>query len=370
VCPLFDTEVRFKKEYYLITNKNRNLIILNVKEEERPNTFGKDTNGYPWRITWWEKKVCLEWLHGVSDGLGALHFLKQIILAYFERDLKEKSTNFIVAPGLEPFYDKDEKGNNFHVEPDGYKIKYLPPIKRMYKTDIHELICDTKEIVDLAKYCKSSVAPVIALLYSMAIRKHIPKKAKNKNVACNVVIDLRRMLKYETMHNCVEYKRITYTDEYLNMNFKTVAQRYKEILDQGREPRNVVRAVTERIQLFKLYHFIHRRWWLKFCTKAIGKILKHSDCNFVVTYLGKIDFGKGNEDIIDKIELIDCKVWHDFAECILSAIDCNGVFHVNVSENFQEKGIVEDFIKLAKENGVHFKEINCSLFTQSHFVEK
>lgn len=363
--PLFGTSVEFDHEYYLRTNE-RPLVILHCTEEDRPRTFGKSNNGYPWRFCYDGNKLVFEWLHGVSDGMGAMSFLRQVLMIYFEHPVEEKSVNFTVAPGLEPFFDAKEKGQDFKIEPNGFSIKDFPRIKRGYKTDCHLLRGDTKEIVALAKVCGSSVAPVIAVLFSQALRMHLPEKAKNRNVACNIVLDLRRSLHYETMHNCVEYKRITYVDEYDKMNFRSVAQEYKRILDHARLTPNVVRTVTERVKTFKMYHILGKKWFLKFCIRMIGLFMKHTDCNFVLTYLGAIDLPR---DVKDQLLDIDLKAWHDFGECIMCALDYDGKFNLNVSENFAEKGVVEDFIRLSAEVGIHWEETECSVFEQCAFEE-
>jgi hypothetical protein len=46
----------------------------------------------------------------------------------------------------------------------------------------------------------------------MALRKHINPKAKNKNVRCSVVIDCRTPMGFQTMHNCILTRNITYVD--------------------------------------------------------------------------------------------------------------------------------------------------------------
>jgi len=107
--PLFATQVEFDREYYLRSN-DRPLVILKATEETRPKVFGKNTNGYPWRIVYDGCELCFEWLHGVTDGMGALCFLKQVLLCYFGFNPEVRSLNFLVAPGLEPFIDPKEKG--------------------------------------------------------------------------------------------------------------------------------------------------------------------------------------------------------------------------------------------------------------------
>jgi len=363
--PLFKTKVLFDKEYYLETN-NKPLIIREVEENERPTYFGKNTNDYPWAICFYQNKLTFEWLHGVSDGVGAQGFLKQILLEYFEvSSIKNK---YLVGPGLEPFFDKKEKGLNFHSDPEGFSFKDFKKIKnRGYETDFHCLVADTKEILDLAKVCESSVSPIITILFSQALRLHLPQNIKNRMVACNIVLDLRRSLNYETMHNCVEYKRITYKDEYDNLSFRSIAKEYKAILDNARLQPNVVRIITDRVKEFELCHIFKNKFITKSLFKIVGFLLKDKDCNFVVTYPGKIKLPR---KVINKIENIDFKVWHDFGECIIACVDYNGKFNLNISENYMDKGVVEDFINLSKKVGINWtiKE-DYPTFIQSHFQE-
>jgi len=366
IYPLFETKVCFDNEYYLETN-DRPIKVLKVKEEKRPLVFGKYTNDYPWQICYYKQKLTFEWLHGVSDGVGAFCFLRQILCCYFEARIKNPSTKFLLAPGLEPFFDHKEKGVDFITEPEGFSFKDFPYIKnRGYQTDSYMLKGKTKELLEVAKVCDTSIAPIIAVLFSKAIRMHLKDNCKNKDVACNVVVDLRRPLNYETMHNCVEYKRITYGDKDDASSFKQVAQRYKRVLDNARLVENVVRIISERVKLFKIYHILPNKSLLKACVKLVGTLLKDVDCNFVVSYPGKLDLPKKARD---KIENIDFKVWHDFGQCILACVDYKGIFNIHISENFVEKGIVEDFIQLSKSLGIHFEIVETGVFEQAHFEE-
>ncbi len=363
--PLFGTQVEFDREYYLRTN-NRPLVIEKYTEENRPKVFGKSTNGYPWRIIYDNCTMCFEWLHGVTDGVGAYNFLRQVLLCYFGAEPKTNSLNYLVAPGLEPFVDKKEKGDGYSMDPGGFPVRAFPIRYKDYRTDVHLLRGDTAEIVDLARKCKSSVAPVLVVLFSQALRMHLPQKLKNRNVSCNIVFDLRRSLNYQTMHNCVDLKRVTYVDEYDKMSFADVACRYKEILDNARRTPNMIRSLTNRIALFKCYHLFPSRKWIKFCVRIIGRVFKNTDCNIGLTYPGKIDLPP---EVMSQLDNLDFRLWHDFGQCVLAAVDFNGRFNLNVAENFAEKGVVEDFIKLSAKLGLHWEDLGTTVFQQSHFEE-
>lgn len=363
--PLFGTKVMYDKEYYLETNTNP-LIITKAKEEDRPLTFGKNTNGYTWQVCYFDNILTFEWLHGTTDGVGAMNFILRVLMYYFDCPTEIANKSYLVAPGLEPFFDTKEKGIDFKNDPEGFSFKKFKKKYTGYTTDCHLLKADTKELLALSNTAESSVAPIIAILFSKAIRMHLPSNMKNRKVACNIVLDLRRSLGYDTMHNCVEYKRITYDDHFDSMSFREVAKEYKRKLDDARLTPNIIKIVTDRIKLFKSYHITRNKHLLKGIVKLIGLVLKDRDCNFVITYPGKIDLPKA---FIDQVEDLELKLWHDFGECIIACMDYNGTFNLNISENFYEKGIVEDFIKLSENYGIHWKEVSCTPFTQAHFVE-
>ena len=94
--------------------------------------------------------------------------------------------------------------------------------------------------------------------------------------------------------------------------------------------------------------------------------MKHTDCNFQVTYLGKMGLPP---EVRDKVDDISVKEWNDFGECTICCLDNDGRFNLGITENFVEKGVVEDFIKLSRDVGIYWTEIESSVYTQAHYQE-
>ena len=61
------------------------------------------------------------------------------------------------------------------------------------------------EVLVAAKKNDALPAAVLPSLFSMAMRKHLKEDAKNKNVCCNVVIDCREPMQFET--NAADHRR-------------------------------------------------------------------------------------------------------------------------------------------------------------------
>ena len=80
--------------------------------------------------------------------------------------------------------------------------------------------------------------------------------------------------------------------------------------------------------------------------------MKHTDSNFVFTYLGKMDL---SEEVMKGISDFSFRSWTDFGECNLAAIDFNGTLILNICENFYNKEIIKDFINICNEMGIHFE---------------
>ena len=75
-----------------------------------------------------------------------------------------------------------------------------------------------KEVLAVSKKNDSSPAGVLPPLFSMAMRKNLSERIKNRNVCCSVIIDCRKPMQFKTMHNCVLSKKVTYIDKYDRLN--------------------------------------------------------------------------------------------------------------------------------------------------------
>ena len=346
--PLFACTIVYDKKYYLEEIDN-DFSFYNVNEENRPLIYGDDTNGYLWQICYDDYHVVFEWCHAISDGRGGFEFFTSILSYYFN---VEKPVEVNLDLGLESLYDKKEKGIPQKKQPNGFKAKHMPYIKRGYKTDCHILKVPMKEILTVSKKNDSSPAAVLPPLFSMAIRKSLSKKIKNRNVCCNLIIDCRAPMKFKTMHNCVLSKKITYIDKYDNLDFSLVSTIYRSLIDLAVQPENIVYEATKMVNTIKPLVSIRPRFIQKFLVNIVTKSMKHTDCNFVFTYLGKMNL---DEKVMKGINDFSFRSWTDFGECNLAAIDFGGTLVLNICENFYNKSVIKDFIDICNELGIHFE---------------
>ena len=346
--PLFACTVVYDKQYYLEEN-DKEFSLFNASEENRPLTYGDDTNGFLWQICYDDYHVIFEWCHAISDGRGGSEFFSSILSYYFN---VKRPVELNLALGLESLYDKKEKGLPQKKQAKGFKAKHMPYIKRGYKTDCHILKVPMKEVLAVSKKNDSSPAAVLPPLFSMAMRKNLSERIKNRNVCCSIIIDCRTPMKFKTMHNCVLTKKITYIDKYDEMDFSVVSTVYRSLIDLAVQPENIVNEATKMVNDIRSLAPIKPRFLQKAVVNILAKGMKHSEGNFVLTYLGKMDFG---EEVMRGICDFSFRSWTDFGECNLAAVDFGGTLVLTVCENFYNKEIIKDFIDICKEKGIHFE---------------
>ena len=345
--PLFACTIAYDKQYCLEEHDGE-FRFFNVNEENRPLEYGDATNGFLWQICYDDYHVIFEWYHAISDGRGGYEFFASILSHYFD---VERPVELNLDLGLESLYDKKEKGIPQKKQAKGFKAKHMPYMKRGYKTDCHILKVPMKEVLSVSKQNDSSPAGVLPPLFSMAMRKNLSERIKNRNVCCSVIIDCRKPMKLKTMHNCVLSKKVTYIDKYDEMDFSSVSTIYRALIDLAVQPENVVREATNMVDTINLLVAIKPKFLQKPFANILTKSMKHTDCNFVFTYLGKMDLG---EEVMRGICDFSFRSWTDFGECNLAAVDFGGTLVLTICENFYNKGIVKDFIDICNENGIHF----------------
>lgn len=345
--PLFACTIVYDKQYCL-EEHDKEFTLFNVSEENRPLEYGDNTNGYLWQICYDDYHVIFEWCHAISDGRGGYEFFASILSHYFN---VERAVELNLDLGLESLYNKKEESIPQKKQPNGFNIKHLPYIKRGYKTDCHILKVPMQEVLSVSKKNDSSPAAVLPPLFSMAMRKHLDKKIKNRNVCCNIIIDCRTPMKFKTMHNCVVTKKITYIDKYDELDFALVSTIYRALIDLAVQPENIVCEATKMVDTLKPVVSVKPLFIRKALVNIVAKSMKHTDSNFVLTYLGKMNLG---EEVMKGISDFTFRSWTDFGECNLAAIDFGGTLVLNICENFYNKEIIKDFIDICNEKGIHF----------------
>lgn len=328
--------------------------IVNCKLEDRPRKLGKSANGYMWRLTYYDKAICLDTAHSMSDGRGWMSFFTTLINAYFGVNPQSNLNS-----NEERFEDKLVKGVETYAkrkQAKGFKRKNIKYDRNGdKKATCHLLIADTKQVLDAVHKIDATPAIVFAPIFSRVLRNFINPKAKNKNVSCLLPVDARNILGFNTTHNGFVEAYITYIDKFDDIEIGKLSTIYRAILDLQVQPESIMHNFSKQIKTYKPILFHKNKYFLKVVGAIGGYISKNNQCNFVISYLGKSYF---DESVNNGIDAYYWHSWHQFQDSNIAMVDFNGSLYMTITEDYiHGDEIVDEFIKECNSVGINLKEI-------------
>jgi len=168
------------------------------------------------RVLYLRNRLSLEVFHALTDGGGALSFLKNIAARYLEIlgvefdntdgvvDYSEEPKEAEIEDSFKTLYSKDVKRIT-RAEPPAYQ--YRPPLKDDYLRVIHGLM-QVDELKKLTKAKGVTITDYLTAVYIYAFYQDmLPNKSK-KQIRISVPVELRRLFGFQTLRNCALYANI------------------------------------------------------------------------------------------------------------------------------------------------------------------
>ena len=212
VLPKFDIfNVRLKKGifwYYFETNMKEAPLV--TREEDYPCKYIEpySNNNYMFRVTYYNKRINLEVFHVLSDGLGAVTFLKELIYQYLRLAHSELSDMVIDNLSSETSLNKEDSyiKNYKKPEPKGYKQDKAFIIKNeMFRAPEFGVMHGLIDIASLKRVTKEKGISINQFLVGTlfwSIYKEYLHEQPNKSPICSCVpVNLRPYFDSNTTKN-------------------------------------------------------------------------------------------------------------------------------------------------------------------------
>lgn len=253
-------KVRMRKGifwYYFETN-NKNPII--TEESEYPCRFIDLplNNDYLFRVTYFDCKINLEIFHCLTDGNGALDFLKEITYNYIEiRHLKNTSTSrakerevkYTAEDSYSKNYDKKIKAKRDSKRAYNLRGKLLPP---GVVSVTHEFMSSSK-VREMAKANGATVTQFLAscLIYSIHEVGVKPDKSK-KEVRIQVPVNLKKYFPSETSSNFFSYIDVN-VDTNKEQSFYHILEKVKKEFTDKLTEDELLKTIAVNLRLSNNY---------------------------------------------------------------------------------------------------------------------
>lgn len=246
--------------HYFEANKKQPQV---EKEQIYPCAFidPNTNNQFLFKVTYFKKRINLEVFHAITDGTGALKFLKALTYNYIKLVYKDLPVNALDIPVVDVVSDIEDSYHKNYRKISYAKLK----TKRAYKLGgdkfpvftmsvIHGTV-KIQAILDLCRQKNVSLTQYISTLIIWCIYKEYMNEQTHKNpIQVNLPVNLRQFFNSTTEANFFSYINVGITiskseytfDEMLNI----ISEQFKEQLTKENLSHTISSNVSTERNIF------------------------------------------------------------------------------------------------------------------------
>lgn len=361
-------KVKLKKGlfwFYLEENLNE------YKVSETPaNMFDfnwlKHKNDYLFNLSYYKNKITLVVFHTLSDGTGAMEFLKTIVYQYLKLTGKKitdegliklpdaPSVNGEVKDNFVKYYDKNtekppKEENAYHIEGTHYENGGVGIVIGT---------ASVEEVKKLAKQYDVTLTTYLCALFSYAayLDAYSPDKPIKKPIKLFVPVNMRKIFKDETMRNFAGYVRLnTYFTH--NLTLEDIILDYKQQMEEKVTKDYLIKASNANVRM-------ERNWFLRITPLCIKNIAMRIGYNILgdniqtvsVSNLGVIKFPKSMEKYIVNVGF-DLGASYLITKN-LGVSSYKDKLNLSFCSSIIETGLEQKFFKLLTNQGVNVEVVS------------
>lgn len=196
-----------------------------VRQEDKPPCsplYDSNKRRLLFDVTYFKKRINVEVFHALTDGAGAVQFLRALayhyILIHYSKELSENSIQMDYDASLtqrlddsfERYYDDQQKPAKVKKvkEKRVYKLKGMKLPENRLK--VVEGIVSVKELIDKAHEYKTTLTVFIAALLLCSISEEMTVREKRRLVSIAIPVNLRNYFDSASARNFFGVMRVTY----------------------------------------------------------------------------------------------------------------------------------------------------------------
>lgn len=349
--PTFQTRL-IKKRFQYYLEENEKLPIVREAAWDEPIVYGQeDTNDYPWIITCYENKIVFACAHMLCDGMGAMHFLKDVLNCYFGLKVAEQERDKTIEDSFAIHANKAAKAP--------FKRKKQEPAAAiplsMFDTEVekcklYRFVISKASVKGLAASADTSAFAMLSGMAAKALSRVLNIESGNINIL--IATDLRRQYRSITDRGFILTPELTYNVKKLKKKdmFLTATALRSQLdlyMDQDNLDYEVLKAQRNN-DLLKICPFI-----LKIAQKAFYKMLYAPSANIVYTHLMHMGLTAQLEEKIRDFYIGGTKS----ASPLLVVMGSNFGDKISLTfvESTKDKAYSMEFARVLKEEGIDYQ---------------
>lgn len=304
------------------------------------------------RTSYYRKRINLEAHHSLTDGTGAIQFLKSLVSNYLidKYNIKEKivlddtSVYEKEVDSFEKYYKKSKK-IKIPKSDLAYNLKGVRYPENRLK--VIEGIVPSKNIISIAKEHETTVTIYLTSLLIKSIITTMSIKDKRKPIVISIPVNLRKYFKSNTVRNFFSTIEINYKANEENDNIeeiiKCVSFQFKDNLKKERLDQKMNSlALLENVFIIRLVPIFIKDFVLKYF-----HFKSKREHTMTLSNVGIIEMPK---ELQKYIKLFDVFTSTEFVQmCMCSYLD---TMTLSFTSNFVNSEIQKNFFKELSNKGI------------------
>ncbi len=315
--PRFPTlAVKMKKGlfwYFFESNPD----LPEVTPEKAPPCRAMDTdetNGFLFRVSYYKKRISLEMFHALTDGTGALAYLKSLVSQYLTLSgLGLFSDDSILDCEVHPSADEIQDSFEKYYDP---RIKSKWTEEKAYHIDGSKIAPGTLDIVhgiiplksflSLVKENNATVTEYItALLIYSIYSTQLKNRVCHAPVKISVPVNLRNFFPSRTLRNFSSYVNVGMSFVDQDYRFEQILLVVTDTMKNEVQPEKLIEKISSNVKaekniFMRLAPLVLKNMVLKSAFNAFGENL--FTCSF--SNLGAVRIPETMEQYIDRFEFV------------------------------------------------------------------
>lgn len=296
--------------YYFEESK----LIPQIEEENLPPCspiYNINKKTLLFRVTYFQKRINLEIHHALTDGTGALQFLRALVYHYlllrhpdtFEKNIPEMDYDASFSQKSEDSFQKyyaDEKKEKSSRKV-AYQIRHsLLPEGRLR---VIEGICSVKELLKTAHDNHTTMTVYLTAVLFRAIYEDMPVRCRKRPVIICVPVNLRNFFDSETARNFFSVINISYDFNRQPADLSSIIEHVKESFDSQLTKEKISAHINKLISIEKNPLIRITPLFLKKIVLRIAHNQNYKEATSTISNIGKISMPSEMEQYIDRFEV-------------------------------------------------------------------
>lgn len=337
-----------------------------VEKENNPvcaPIYRKYERNLLFRVFYYKKRINLEVFHALSDGTGALWFMKTLVYHYLvikhknelEGKVQELNYNASISEKMDDSFIRHYPGWDLKQQfiwnkkedklVNAYHIKGSKNEENRVK--VIEGSMSAKEVLDRARKHNTTLTVLLASIFIASIYQDMPMRKKRYPVVLSIPINLRQFFKSETARNFFSTMNVGYSlknkDVDLDEVIGSLNERFKRELTEERLNRHLNWLISlERNPLARVVPLP-----LKKISLRIGNMVMDLGITAAVSNVGRIDMPSEFEKYICQFSIIPNVKRPQMAICTYA-----DRLVVTFASPFRETELQKTFFRVLSEMGI------------------